>query len=886
VTLEPDRTLSRYRLVEKLGEGGMGVVWKAVDTSLDREVAVKILPDLFSSDPDRLARFEREAKLLASLNHPAIATVHGLEEADGIRFLVMELVPGEDLAARIARGPIPLDEALPIARQIAEALEAAHESGVVHRDLKPANVQVGPDGKVKVLDFGLAKALAPEPTPGEGDASLSPTLTAAGTAAGIILGTAAYMAPEQAKGAPVDRRADIWAFGVMLLEMLTGQQPFRSDNVSETLAAVILKAPELSELPPETPADLRRLLGRCLERDPRERLRDIGEARIRLRRLIEAPEATAVEPPPEAAVAPARPWLRWAVVALALAVGLAGGYLAGRAVRPTGMLYGSLLPPAGEMFHLSSQGPGPAVVSPDGTKVAFAARDGEGRVRLFVRPLDAEAPYVLTGTDGAQYPFWSPDSRFVAFFSQVDHNLKKIDVSGGPPLILCAAPDGKGGSWGDGGVILFAPSSDTAIFRVPASGGEPQAVTELAPGSEYDSHRHPRFLPGGRSFLFLGRVPGRGSEHAILAGSLDGGEPRLVLRAPTQVEYADGRLLFLRGQTLMAQPFDPSRLELTGEPAPVASGVLKLAGAAVAVFSASRDGVLVYQTGDRGAGVALEWHDRDGGHATPLDEHRAFREVRISPDTRSAAVTIAEAETCDIWIYDLASGVRTRFTYDPADDIHPVWTPGGESLVFASKRGGHYDLYRKSVGGTGGAELILKNDADKRPSDVSPDGSLVTYMQEGDLWTVRLSGEEEPLRLTETPSVEVSAVFSPDGRWLAYLSDESEEYEIYVAPFPDMGRRWQVSSEHGVYPLWRADGREIVYQDYSGQLHAVAVDGTGGTFLIGGSETLLRTTSPEPDGSFYSATPDHRRFLTISAEEVMASEAVTVVHGWERRLGG
>ena len=599
--------LAHYRVTDKLGEGGMGQVWRAEDEKLGREVALKVLPEEFATDPERMARFEREAKVLASLNHPNIATLYGLETvhaeqsaqenvSDGLDgnsklktqnsklnsdsdagtvFLAMELVEGEDLSERIKRGPVPVEEATAIALQIAEALEAAHEQGIVHRDLKPANIKLRHDGTVKVLDFGLAKAW--EADGADPGLSLSPTITQHATAAGLILGTAAYMSPEQARGMPVDRRADIWSFGVVLWEMLTGRTLFEGHTVSDVLASVLKEAPDLEALPSGTPPYLRRLIRRSLDKDAKRRLRDIGEARVLFEDYQADPggldsgsaESVLVVAPPRW-----RRLLPWAVAGLTAVAALVLGVGGMSKERETGStIRFQVPPPEGGGYQLDPYRPGPVVVSPDGQSLAFTAWDADGEVRIFVRDLDEVQPRVLAETEGAQFPFWSPDSKNLGFFA--GGKLRKVKASGGQPLTLCDAPYGKGGSWSPEGVILFAPSGDHPIQRVSQLGGEPVDVTLFDEVRGDDSHRHPRFLPDGKHFLYLARFrDGYDEGHAVVAASLEGDEQKVIIRSPAAAEFASGHLLFLRERTLMAQPFDPNALELSGEPFPIADTVV------------------------------------------------------------------------------------------------------------------------------------------------------------------------------------------------------------------------------------------------------------------------------------------------------------------------
>jgi len=930
-----DGSIAGYRIVSKLGAGGMGEVWRAEDTRLGREVALKVLPADLSGDEDRLVRLEREARVLASLNHPNIAHLYGLESAslchperakrvegspqerwDGagnaalvssgdpstlssdspaqsdmsvVTFLVMELVEGEDLSERISRGPIPVGDAIPIALQIAEALEAAHHGGIVHRDLKPANIKLTDDGAVKVLDFGLAKAWEAESS--DHSLSLSPTMTQHATAAGIILGTAGYMAPEQAAGQGADTRADVWSFGVVLWEMLTGAKLFNGETVSHVLAAVLTAEPDLGDLPEDTPPRVAELIGRCLRKKPKMRIQAIGDVRIALEEFLAdpsgaetRPETVVVEADPKPLWRRALPWA--AAVALGVALTIA---VWPRAAVPPRVIMATVAPPEGTTFGLRSVNPGPAVVSPDGRKLAFTAVGEEGETLLYVRNLDAGVAHVLSGTEGAQYPFWAPDSRWLGFFTQPEDLLRKIDTNGGPPITLCGASNGKGGSWSPDGVIVFAPDSGSSLSRVPAAGGEPVAATTLD-NDRHNSHRLPWFLPDGRHFLFLARG-NTNSESAIMVGSLDSDEVTELTINESQAIYASGQLLFVRDRTLMAQPFNPETLTTTAEAVPVAEDVLIIPGAALAVFGASQEGVLTYQTGDAETHTTLEWRDRNGLAAGELGDRALYRVARLSPDGRYAVAQLEDTETGtdELWVYEIERNIRTRFTFDPASDVAPVFSSDGRDIYFASDRGENFSIYRKPMSGVGEVELLYSTDVNCFPESVSPDGAYLTMMvgsekTRGDLFLLPLPEEGEPIVFRQTEFNESGSKISPDGRWVVYHSDESGGFEVYVTTFPVAGRRWQVSSNGGVYPEWRADGREIVYSDFSGDLVAVQVDGEGETFLVRASETLFNIQSPAAGGSYFSVASDAESFLVVPGASQQAGTLLNLVVNWPAQV--
>ena len=882
MTLRSGSRLGPYEVTGLIGEGGMGQVYCAIDTNLGRQVAIKVLPDAFAHDPERLARFEREAKTLAALNHPNIAQIYGLEKADGTRALVMELVEGPTLADRIAQGAIPVDEALSIAKQIAEALEAAHEQGIIHRDLKPANIKLRPDGTVKVLDFGLAKALQPVSATGV-DATASPTITSPAmlTGVGMLLGTAAYMSPEQARGKAIDRRADIWAFGCVFYEMLTRKRVFPGEDVTETLAAVMLKEPNWTVLPAKTPARVRELLGRCLIKDPRNRVQAIGDVRIA---IGEAQSRAGIDR--DVAQTSARHiskvWVGIATVLLLTTIAFAALWVVSfnRPVQPA--------PPEirVEVNTPSTDDPLSFAISPDGRRLVFSASN-EGKSQLWVRPLDSVAAQALAGTDGARYPFWSPDSASVGFFA--DSKLKRVDILGGAPLALANAVAGAGGAWNRDGTILFAPTGANPLSKVPAAGGEPVVVTQLEAGQA--SHVFPQFLPDGRHFIyFVVGGPGQG----VYASSLDGGAPKRLTNADAPaVVSPSGFLLFVRRTTLFAQAFDFQRQELSGNPFPVAEQAAFDRSLAPG-YSASAD-IVVYRTGSIVRAQQLTWLDRSGQSVGTIGapDSADLTNAELSPDGTRVAVWRLVSGNADVWFVDAERGVPTRFTFDAASDAYPVWSPDGNRVVFASTRKGAYNLYWKLSSGAGADELLLESAQGKVPTDWSRDGRFLLFRsndpQTGfDLWVLPLSGDKQPIPFLRTPFVERDGQFSPDGKWIAYQSNESGQFEIYVQPFPGPGEKFRISANGGAQPRWDTNGRELFYVSLDGKMMAAPVkllpDGQSLETRTPAALFPVRIAGGPLPGSFnqqYAVSSDGQRFLANLAADEGGASPITLILNWK-----
>jgi len=878
----------------------MGEVWRATDTRLGRDVALKLLPTAFASDPDRLARFEREAKLLASLSHTNIAALFALEEAtlDGtsspVRFLAMELAEGEDLATRLKRGAIPVDEAIAIAKQVAEALEAAHEKGIVHRDLKPANVKVSAEGHVKVLDFGLAKAWSGDVDGAAESAewSQSPTLARTGTAAGLILGTAAYMSPEQARGKPVDKRADVWSFGVLLFEMLTGRRLFDGETVSDVLAAVLTREPQWNELPAETPPAVRRLLRHCLERNPKNRQHDIADVRVALDETLRG-----VSDEGAAASAPdALPWWRRAapwglagLLTLALTLVL---WAPRRPTQPSMPLRLSV--ELGTDTSLATGSRTAAILSPDGTVLAFVAQEAAGQTSLHVRRLDQLEPKPLSGTEGANAPFFSPDGQWIGFFAGffAEGKLKKIAVTGGAAVTLCDAPNNRGGSWSEDGTIFVARDHREGLWRVPSAGGSLEPLTRLAPDAGELTHRWPQALPGGRAVLFTAHDSVLDFEDAnIVVQSLPDGPRKVVQRGGFHGRYlASGHLVYVHDGTLFAVPFDLDRLETTGEPAPVLEGVASAPDSAGAQFAFSARGTLVYQkrAQDLGSEMPIQWMDLEGKTRPLRGVPARYENLRFSPDGHMLAMDIHEGRQLDVWVYAWERDTMSRVTFDPSEDECAQWTPDGRRIAFASARGDKAtaNLYWQRADGTGDAERLTESQDPQFPRSWHPTGRFLAYDElnaqtSWDIMMLPIEGDEasgwrpgKPTAFLNSPFSEAQAAFSPDGRWLAYHANESGQWEVYVRPFPGPGGKWQVSAGGGTHPTWSRSRKELFYKAADGTLMVSAYAAEGDSFRAENPRQWSsgRVQRRGQISRTFDVHPDGQRFAVLKAADEQAED--------------
>jgi serine/threonine protein kinase len=894
--------LGSYDIIAALGAGGMGEVYRARDTKLGREVAIKILPETFAQDPERLARFQREAQILAALSHPHIGGIHGLDEAIGIRFLVLELVSGESLAQRLSRGALPVDEALAVARQLVDALEAAHDKGIVHRDLKPANIMLTDDGQVKVLDFGLAKVETPAAS--SGGMTHSPTLTFAATQAGVILGTAAYMSPEQAKGRPADKRSDVWAFGCVLFELLTGKRAFEGDDVSDTLAAILRGEPDWAALPAGVPPHIGALLKRCVAKDRKARVPDLSVVRFMLDEPVAVAAPRVETADPASARRSTRALRAWqAATALSLLTVVAGAVWYGsRTATPAKVTRFFVTPPDKSSFVIAERPGAAAIISPDGSTLAFTAKDASGKTLLWIRPIDSLTAQPLPGTDEASYPFWAPDSRSLAYSMRT--KLMKVAATGGPPQTLCSflGPTvvGRGGSWNKDGVIVFNNGPGEPLYRVAAAGGDASRVWPLP--ADHAAQVFPSFLPDGDHVLFM--ADGVTQEASgIYVGSMRTGAIKRLFGADTGAVFSphDGHLLFVRQGTLLAQPFDVTTLATTGDPVPVAQNVESSAVPNVVAFAVSGTGVLSYGIGTApSAGLRLVWVDRRGKVLSTVGVAANYQGVALSPDGTRLATHRHEAQGGgDIWITEFARGTTSRFTFDASqDNSSPVWSPDGSEIAFSSRRNGKFGLYRKPANNSGSEQLLLERTTPMRPTSWSPDGrSIVFGSVEGatlqDIWVLTLADRTaRPFR--QTPFNEGDAHVSPDGRWLAYQSAESGRSEIYVRPFPSGSTQWQISSEGGGFPAWRADGRELFYLARSAaQLFAVSLVLGPSAIEPGSVEELYsdRFASYNSGGghpySNWAPAADGQRFLVARASALtdgVTPDTVAVAINWAEGL--
>jgi eukaryotic-like serine/threonine-protein kinase len=890
--------LGPYEIGAPLGAGGMGEVYRARDTRLDRSVAIKILPPHLADKADASERFEREARTISSLNHPNICQLHDVGTHDGVRYIVMELLEGETLAERLRRGPLPIEQVLRYGAEISTGLQAAHRCGVVHRDLKPGNIMLTKSG-AKLMDFGLAKGMsAPKAISSELTATLTSSHATPLTQQGTIVGTFQYMAPEQVEGKEADARSDIFSLGGVLYEMVSGKRAFEGKTLVSVAASILEKEPDpIRTLQPSIPAALERAIRKCLAKDPDERWQSAGDLASELKWIAEGSGSLPLVAKP----APARgirasEWLAWmflamaviAIVVLSLVLGFSGGN------KP--VVRTQIAAPEKLQFNFVGDNGGPPVISPDGKNIVFAARS-DGKNQLFVRPLDKLAPELIAGTEKASFPFWSPDSRSIAFFA--DGKLKRTDIAGGAALTICDAPVGRGGSWSTNGTIIFSPRFTESLFQVPATGGTPTPVTTLS--DKFTTHRWPWFFPDGRHFLYLAANHAEASitNTAVFWASLDGKENKFLFASPSNAIYASGHLLYVRDGTLMAQPFDGSSGKFNGEAVAV-TGDVQLDGTVWrGTFDASDAGTLIYQPGTTAAGMRLTWFDRTGKELASIPGQESYYQVELSPDDKKAAVTIGDPAGV-IWIYDLVHNSRSRFTFGSGTYSSAIWSRDGKQIAFmAGDPASVYnrDIVVKAADGSGNERKLVNLGATQSIQqfldDWSPDGRYLVYdlgtigQKTGvDIWALPLFGDGKPFPYIAGPGDQSFGQFSPDGKWVAYNSNETGRDEIYVAPFPWTGAKWQVSNAGGLRPRWRRDGKEIIFQvPGTGRMMSVETNTHGSSFEFGEVRTLFEgyNFSPSNASAQWALSSDGQRMLNITTGATGALP-LTMIQNWTGEL--
>ena len=873
--------LGPYEIQSPLGAGGMGEVYRARDTRLDRIVAVKVLASHLSSSPELKQRMEREGRAISSLNHPHICQLYDIGSQNGTDYLVMEFLEGETLAERLRKGAVPLAEVFKIGIAVAEALAVAHRSGIVHRDLKPGNIMLTAGG-AKLMDFGLAKPLGMQNS-GTGTGSAAPSFTAAATmsgpspltpltTAGSVIGTIQYMSPEQIEGKEADARSDVFAFGAVLYEMVAGKRPFQGKSQISLASSILESEPEpVSKLKPNTPPAFDHVVTTCLQKNPDERYQSAHDVKLELQWIAADKSSPAIAAAPPRSTARDRV-TRSALMIFAIVLGIVAGSFLRAPVSPEGSIRTVINPPEKTTLNLTGDSAGPPVLSPDGSAIAFSATGADGKAALWVRPMNLLEARMLPSTEGAIFPFWSPDGRSLGFFA--GSKLKTIDLNGGSAQVICDASLGRGGAWGPGGVILFSPSPSDPLMRVSINGGTPVPITKIDTAL-HTSHRWPFFLPDGKHFLYLAlhHDPSKSANNELYYASLDGRENRPLFRSQANAVYADGFLLFARGNQLMAQPFDPASGKLSGEPQDLAKGIMNDASTWHMDASASSGGLLVFGSGASGD-LQLVWMNNSGKEiSTVADKLEELQGAVVSPQGDRIALQIDAGEN-DIWVLDLSRGVRTRLTFGPVANTSPVWSPDGKWIAYASPRTGRFNLYRKPSDGSGAEELLLTDDQGIDPSDWSHDGKYLIYTRggpTGQTWALPLQGERKPSMVLSRGAF---AKFSPDGRWLAYTSDESGAFEVYVVAFGGGQAKYQVSANAGQLPRWSRDGKELYFLDATFDIFAVPVRDAGGALQFGVPQTVVSNWSAPL--AFYDVAPDGKKIL-LNRIAQQVSQSVTVV---------
>jgi Tol biopolymer transport system component len=883
MTLPAGTRLGPYEILSPLGAGGMGEVYRAKDTRLAREVAIKVLPSHMASSPETRQRFEREAKMISQLSHPYICALYDVGREGETEYLVMELLEGETLSDRLAKGALPLEQTLRYGDEIADALDKAHRQGIVHRDLKPGNVMITKSG-VKLLDFGLAKAMAPAAPRG----SLTSLPTQQGlTQEGTILGTFQYMAPEQLEGKEADARTDIFAFGAVLYEMATGKKAFSGASQASLISAIMQNdPPPISQVQPTSPAALDRVVRACLAKDPEDRWQNAGDVGRQLRWLSDSSSSSAgAGAVPAARRGGLRQTLPWATAALlaVAALFLVRGLREARSVRPE-PVHSFLLPPEKSAFRLTGDDAAPVTLSPEGDRLVFGAGG-----KLWVQPLRTGVATALSGTEGSRFPFWSPDGRSIGFFAE--GKLRRIDAAGGPVTTICEATNSRGGSWSSAGEIVFSPDIRSPLFRVPAAGGAPRPVTRMDT-KIHTTHRWPYFLPDGKHFLYLAanHSAPRSEQSGIYVASLEGGDARRLVSTYGGAQYASGWLLYCVETSLMALAFDADAIRVSGEPLRIADNVYFDAGVWRGNFSVSGRHALAYQVAQPGLGGQLTWLDFSGRPLGKVGDRSEAYCPEISPDGRRAALVLGDPAN-DIWVVELDRGIRSRLTTGAVATPAPVWSPDGSEILYTSQsQSGSFSLGAIPSDGSGKRREVFKSVERIEPSDWSRDGRniLVTRGNVGasDIWVVPLADPSQARSLAASPAVEANGQFSPDGRWVAYLSSESGRNEIYVTPFPAGGAHWQVSASGGMQPRWSHDGRTLHFVSGDGDLMAASMEARGSRLEVKEVQTLFPSVfyvGPRFSLTAYTVRPDGKGFLANNAGETAAAR-VTLVQNWDAGL--